>query len=246
MSRLTLFLLLAALLGSRSAVAQPLRQGVVYAYGVRLEPPYVFSGAHEDTLRINGYPYAPRRALPTVEVEREEPVLSREHAEAINEVSELLARLDSIAASVTGAQEKTDVYTAGLTQHPKVTGVREEEGAVVFFFKGVPHEVVAYTTAPDLGDLGLSRREIRAINRERAESMAASTLRANGLLVFGPEYTIHSPPQNAAKHLEEIDRVEEVLASGRRLSPAEWPSAPLGSAAFLRDLIEHAKTSGLR
>ncbi len=101
--------------------------GELYIYGIRLEPPFTFSGVGTDTLRVNGVVLFPplRRTQPSVPDWRDELLQSATHAywdhggglsglQAAREAYSSDSRVDSVLVEADGAT--LAIYVHGATR----------------------------------------------------------------------------------------------------------------------------------
>jgi hypothetical protein len=197
--------------------------GPVFAYGQRLQEPYVFSAGEGDTLLLNGYPYLPQRHSP-LEISAE-----------VLENDKLERALEARIASQWRLKSPTEPYVEWLArmyrEAPEVARVRLQNGSLFVKYVWAPYEVVKET--------GVSTRMTRTHqgNSAKQEPCGAakehfwSQVKSGCMIVFGTDYYLVVARPHVRDALRQIDRA----MTGTKLEELGPLALPLTIDNFLRE-----------
>ncbi len=198
--------------------------GFVYAYGVALEPPFIFSGVGSDTLRLNGVPLLPRRCEPEAELPAEEAArvqVLRNASRAFASAADHRAGLDSAAAVFRAAGDNVDA---------------------------VDHESHRIEVVYDLGKVSVdfseatlgSAEERRLVYQQHQVQNASRTIRKGRAFAFGCTYVIWASDAETAWLREVLARPQ----NERRNDLAKGTGYYARDFAALSEDLEAAETVG--
>jgi hypothetical protein len=171
-------LVVLAAYNSTLADTTPPPEGIVFAYGVRIDPPYVFEGLESDTLTLNGFPFRPAR--PTSRQKSPVEIFAQKmneqlsqaqrdewrHAQAL--VDSVYESLESDVDGVPATAQCTEVMRARFAASPLVESVTVLEDGCEVKFSFFPEPLVAMCPQPKSkasprdGSSDFSEAEIRA------------------------------------------------------------------------------------
>lgn len=195
-------------------------QGLVYAYGILVPPPHVFSGVEEDTLRLNGLPYFPRRGPATP------PIVVDAATEAMHAAN--VAAFDRAKRGGT-YQERLTLLAAEYRARADVASVRVQGNGLWLTYRDGTEEEVILPAEESPPPMDLATCHQLLVEEFRAY------LNAGCLVVFGTGYHVTVPPKWIPKTLEAI----ELARSTGHLSREAAKNTALQNPLFFADLLAH-------
>jgi hypothetical protein len=221
--------------------------GVVYAYGVRLSPPYQFTGAGGDTLYLNGHPFVPQRSPVSPSLARElskipEPqrseLLKRSHEDWLFE-KQAYDSVKTMYDSGVPYEDCLEAYAEIFRTHPHVKSVSI-----------VSHGISLIYDNGDCAQAELSFDAIAPIDRRAQQQSVMDrfwrTITAGGMVAFGAtevgSYELHTPHSQLQKTFEQFAKLEK----GEELSTADVRDTPLSNAEFRAEMTRVLKACRIR
>lgn len=192
--------------------------GLVYGYGVELEPPYVFTRSDDGkTLYLNGLIYDGPGEGPPPDITVTETAVSRH---------ELAVSASEYSRQAETYEERVAMYAEALRQSPLVARVREFEQGVY----------ITWRSSPEYEEEAIVPREEPEFDLEEFQRSLMShfqdTVGGGGMIAFGSRYHVYVPPVRVPKTVEQISLVK----SGAGEDQLDTASTALQNESFLRDL----------
>ncbi len=201
--------------------------GIVCAYGVRIDRPYVFSRIGSDTLRLNGYSFSPNHELVGYPIM--EYYISRLALEYIT-------REISLKAAII-AREKTETYSEQLRIQAKILNsytdlvefahISPDTEFIFVKFKYRNDAEIRFGLRSSFGKI-LSYRELH----EMRMAMFWRFIKEGGMVAFGKGYKIYCPHQQVPKTLKAIHK----LKNGETLNKSDIRFTALENELFYADV----------
>ena len=180
---------------------------IVFAYGHRLTPPFVFTGIDSDTLRLNGFPYSPRRhplGERTASSTSPDTTLVRRWSEAQDAMRRTLELAYEQKMST---EDAANLAADTLRSYSYVRDVETRKNHVGYGIVGDDGRYGTYFVLGGADTAGPSRAERRWSKIRIFEQTALRKY----LFAFGPGYELASPQETPTveKTLDAMDRVRD-------------------------------------
>lgn len=203
-------------------------QGIVYAYGYKLDPPYDFSNVGGDTLFLNGVPYRPKRGARAYDAGELEDLRAGmlNDAQSTHEFNQRLStKARSMYESGATLEECIQFYADVYDSLPDVGSVKKTaKGIIVEYKDGVKEEIIVSFKKGSPPD----RRSVH----EDLIKRFMKTINDGGMVAFGVidglQYELHTPKWQ----LEKTNKLLGKLAEGQRLTSDDVLDTPLSNEAF--------------
>ncbi len=220
-------LLLPSALFAQDSTGTDAPEGVIYAYGVELSPPFEYEGIGGDTLFVNGYPYEPLRKVRRVPDNAPPPIVFTGPSEQ-HQLSTYAGKYARTHAD--SYEEQVRIFNDILRQHPKIAldVVDKPYGADVRWAYW-PERYIPVEVSRDVEGAGWTREQhheflVRVIERCVVEN--------DGFIVFGDDYMVWAGGDQGPT----LKRwVASYVATGEVSGNSELSEYP---ADFRRELLE--------
>lgn len=198
-------------------------QGLVYAYGVPLAPPHIFSGVGADTLRLNRLPYDPTRSSVA-----STPVAVSADCQSKHELCVAASNFSKRG----GTKEERLALTAEVFRSsPLVDRVEVGRSSLWLYWKDGEEEEVLLPVE-GTSNFGLAELHEQLIAEFRM------VVDRGGFVAFGEGYHVVTPLKWVPKTLELIARLDR----GEMVSETEIKNTPLQNKRFFADVLADRQT----
>lgn len=211
-------------------------EGNVFAYGERLQPPYVFTGLDADTLFLNGHAYFPRRRGPGPGDEAED---ARGPSEAENRMRAIGAEAESAGAAAPTPAEGLEAALQCYLASPEVEHARIEGERIRVKFRFFPHEIARSFAFLDTNPPGFPGRTLRDEKLMRIRALWRH-LEKDRIEIFGADYAANLGPSDTRKVLARLEEIED-----RGLAPTDGDELGAMGSTVKRFLRDFARANGI-
>jgi hypothetical protein len=196
--------------------------GLVYAYGRKLEGPYIFRASEDgNTLYLNDLVYSGPGEAPPPKIEVPETVRLQH---------ELSVRASEESRRAETYEERKAIYADVLRGSELVISVREFSQGVYVTWRSSPDEEEEVILPKEESQFDPAEFRIRLI------SEFWNTVNSGGMIAFGRRYHIYVPAMRVPKTVKQI----ELIRSGASRDQLDVRSTALQNDRFLDDIYLQA------